>query len=165
MKWPSGPRPSDTQNTPTHPHRSPMRHGITWTPLPLLSASPLAARTPSTRHRITLVARICAPSAENRSDVQKSPFSRFFSCVLYPRYTTHIRAPAFHFSPAITIAPYRSWTLRVCVFSNTFFRENDASRTLTVYPISSDLLPFVSPNLLSNDKPRASEKETRPGLR
>ena len=34
----------------------------------------------------------------------KAPFSRSSSCVLYPRHTTHIRAPAFSFTLATTIA-------------------------------------------------------------
>ena len=66
----------------------------------LLSVSTLAARNPSTRHRITRVARVLAPSAENRSDVQTFSFSRSSLWVLFPRHTTHIHAPAFYSSPA-----------------------------------------------------------------
>ena len=80
----------------TYPHTPfSQRPGITWTfPLPF-PVFPLVARTPSTRRRITRTARVRKPSAENRSHIQKSPFSRSSSCVAYPRHPTHIRAFAF----------------------------------------------------------------------
>ena len=71
-------------------------------------------------------------------------FSRSSSCVLFPRHTTHIPAPAFTFSPAIRLPRTHLEHFEFCVFSNTFFRENGASRTLTLRPNSSVCLPFVS---------------------
>ena len=70
-KGPRVPALWNTQGTPTYTHRFPCVRGSPGRPVPFLSVSPLCARTPSTRHRITRAARVRAPSAENRSYVQK----------------------------------------------------------------------------------------------
>ena len=127
MKRPSGPRPADTERTPTHTYRFPRaqeppgRHPLTF---PVFH---LVARTPSTRRRITRAARVRKPSAENRSHIQKFSFPRSSSCVAYPRHTTHIRA----FSK--TIATYRSYTSCVCVFSISPFRVHGATELRTLH--------------------------------
>ena len=151
--------PSGTHSAYLHTHRFPCARSSPGRPVPLVSVSPLAARTPRTRHRIIRVARVRAPSAENRSSVQKHPVSRSSSCVLYPRHTTHIRAPAFSFTPAITIAPYRSRTLRVCVFLITISRDHGALELGTRYLISSSLLISVSSIILEYDNPRSEPQE------
>ena len=107
------PPPPGTHSAHLHTHRFPCvrnppgRHAL------IFSVFPLADRTPTTRLRITRVARIRAPSAENRSDVQKSPFFPFFFlCSVHQTYHTHACA-RFLFLLGNTIAPYRTWTLRV----------------------------------------------------
>ena len=110
MKRPSGPRPADTERTPTHTHHFPSAQESPGRPSLPFPGFPLWQPNPSTRRRITRAARVRKPSAGNGSNVQKFPFSRSSSCVLYPRHTTHIRASAFHFSPAITIVQKPSYS-------------------------------------------------------
>ena len=60
--------------TPTHKPRFPSVRESPGRPVPLISVFPLVARTQSTSHRVSRVARVRNPSAENRSHVQKLPF-------------------------------------------------------------------------------------------
>ena len=156
--------PSGTHRAHPHTHSVfPCVRESPGRPALLLSVSPLAVRTTSTRHRITRVALVRAPSAEYRSDVQKYPLSRFSSCVLFPRHTTHIRAPAFSFSPAITIAPYGFQHFEFCVFSISIPGVDGATVLGTLDLISSGLLSFVFPDLQRYDDPGSDQQE--PGHR
>ena len=140
----SDPRPLDTQRTPTHTHR-----------LPGVRKSPGRSVLPSTRHRITLAARVRKQSDENRSHVQKFSFSGPSSCVLYPRHTTHIRASAFPFTPAITIARYHFVHFSCCVFSISPFRIHGATELRTLHLNFPDLLSFVSSIIREYDNPES----------
>ena len=147
LKRPSGPRLRNAQRTPRHTHRFPGVRESPRRPVSLLSVSPLVARTTSTSRRITRAARVRKPSAENRSDGQKLSFPRSSSCVLYPRHTTHIRASAFSFPPAITIAPYHLEHFEFCVFPRSISRVDGATELGTLH-LTSGLTSFVSPELL-----------------
>ena len=141
----------------------PCVRGSPGRPVPFLSVSPLCARTPSTRDRITRAARVRAPSAENRSDVQKVSFSRHSSCLLYHRHATHIRASAFTFTLANTIAPYTRRTLRVCVFTRSLSRIHGATE-LRILHVNFPCLPsFVSSIVPEYYNPESEPQE--PGHR
>ena len=73
LKRPSGPRPADTEHTPTDTPRFPSAQKSPGRPFPSFTVFPLVARTPSTRRRITWAARVRKPSAENRLHIQKLP--------------------------------------------------------------------------------------------
>ena len=82
-------------HTYTHtPRFSRVRESPRWS-VPPFPVFPLVARIPSTRHRITRVARVRKPSAENRSHIQNLSVFSLSTCVGYPQHTTHIRAFAF----------------------------------------------------------------------
>ena len=95
VKRPSGPRPADTERTPTHTHHFPSAQESPGRPLSLTRFFPFGRPNPSTRRRITRTARVRKPSAENRSHIQNFSFPRSSACVAYPRHTTHILAFAF----------------------------------------------------------------------
>ena len=163
MKRPSGLRPADTERTPTHTPRFSRVRESPGRPVPPFRVFPLVARTPSTRHRITRVARVRNPSAENRSHIQKFYFPRSSSCVLYPRHTAHIHATVFSFTLAKTIAPYTFVRFLCCVFSNSPFRFHGATKLRTLHLNFPDLLSFVSSINWKYDNPESEPQE--PGHR
>ena len=143
-KGPRVPALWNPQGTPTYTHRFPCVRGSPGRPVPFLSVSNLCARTPSTRHRITLAARVRAPSAENRSYVQKFSVSPS-SCV--PPMFPHTHVLQFSLFALQTDSPYTCVRRRLCVFSISLSQDNGASELVTLRPASSDLFQFVSPNL------------------
>ena len=93
LKRPSWPRhPGHTEHTYTHTPFSQTSGVLMDVPISIFRFQ-FGARTPSTCHRTTRAARVRAPSAENRSCVQEYPVSRSSLWVLFPRHTTHMRAP------------------------------------------------------------------------
>ena len=143
-KGPRVPALWNTQGTPTYTHRFPVRQGFSWTSLPLSFSFHFVRPNPSTRHRITRAARVRAPSAENRSYVQKFSVSPS-SCV--PPMFPHTHVLPFSLFALQTDSPYTCVRRRLCVFSISLSQDNGASELLTLRPASSDLLPFVSPSL------------------
>ena len=152
MKRPSGPRPADTEHTPTHTHTVFTRPGITWTfPLsspvfPLWSSEPQvpAAGSPGRRgfenHR---------PKTDHT--YKTSPFSFFLRVLCTPniRHTYTLSLSSL----AITIAPYQSTLVCVCVFSITLSRIHGARTFGTQHPNSLSLLSFDSAELRLHDNP------------
>ena len=118
-KGPRVPALWNTQGTPTYTHRFPCVRGSPGRPVPFLSVSPLCARTPSTRHRITRAARVRAPSAENRSYVQKFSVSPS-SCV--PPMFPHTHVLPFSLFALQTDSPYTCVRRRCASFRFPFPR-------------------------------------------
>ena len=105
------------------------------------------------------------PSAENRAHIQKFSFPRSSSCVLYPRHTSHIRASAFPFTLAKTIAPYQIVHYCVCVFPNSPVRFHGATELRTLHLNFPDLLSFVSAINWEYDNPESEPKKQDTGDR
>ena len=87
-----------------------------------LSAYPLCARTKSTSHRITRVARVRATSAETRSCVQTFTVSRSSGLFLFP----HIRASSFHYNSVKRLPSTDSERFGFCVFPTFISKDNGA---------------------------------------
>ena len=66
--------------------------------------------------------------------------------LVFPRcFHTHVLP--FSLFALQTDSPYTCVRRRLCVFSISLSQDNGASELVTLRPASSDLLPFVSPNL------------------
>ena len=139
VKRPSGPRPADTERTPTHTHpffRAQESHGR-----PLLSfpVFPFGHLNPSTRRRITRAARVRKPTAENRSNVQKFPFSPSSSCVASPN-TPHTYLHPLSLSLWLKRLPHNSLrTLALRLFESPF----SESWCTELWNPASDFLEFT----------------------
>ena len=95
MKRHSGPRPADTERTPTHTYRfpAPRNHldvpslfpGFSlWSPEPQVPAAGSPGRRGFENHQ-----------PKNRSHIQNFSVNPLSTCVVYPQHTTHILAFAF----------------------------------------------------------------------
>ena len=158
MKRPSGPRPLDTQRTPTPTHRFPMRPGITWTSRSPSFGSPFGRpnpKYPPPDH----------PDGAGSKPIGRKPitgtevlFSPFF-CVRFvpPTYLTHT-CIRFLFTSATQLPRTHDRTL---VFAS--FRIHGATEFRAPHLNYPDLLSFVSSILLECDNPESEPQE--PGHR
>ena len=167
----STPSGAHSAHLPTHTvfpcvRSSPGRHAF------LLSVSHLAARTPSTRHRITRMARVREPTRHvhhgfvfhrPRTDRVYKKYHVYRSSLWVFVTQTHLTHTCIRFPFLLyeTIAPHTCVRSRLCVFSNSLFRDNGASELLIVRPLSSELFHFISSILQRYDKSRSEPQEPR----
>ena len=167
MKRPSGPRPADTERTPTHTHRFPSAQEPPGRPLlsfpvfPLWSPEP---QFPPPDH----------PDGAGSKTIGRKPIthtklllSRTSTRVACPRHTTHIRAFAFHscyYDCPVLTDSLSCLRLFDYPFSESWCTEpwNPASDFLEFTLVRFDELTLIRKSRVRTPRTRTPETETRP---